>query len=69
MYAIGTVLNRQLPVVVDKQSGVVALAEGNSGGNVVLDLFIRQILNPQLKGSDACVQQTGNPFNAVDYRV
>ncbi len=45
MHAVRLVFNRQPPVVVDKQAGVVATSQRDSGDHVGLHLFIAFILN------------------------
>ena len=44
MHAVGTVLDRQPPVVVDEQSRLITPAQRDGGSDVLFDLLIRQIL-------------------------
>ncbi|MOA69165.1 hypothetical protein D3C78_1971930 [compost metagenome] len=60
--------NRQLPIVINKQPGVVPFTERNGGGNILFDLLIRQILDAQLDRGNTRIQQASNPFDTVDYR-
>ena len=69
MHAVGAVLDRQPPVVVDEQSRLITPAQRDGGSDVLFDLLIRQILDAQLDRGDAGLQQTSDPFHAVDDRV
>ena len=44
MHAVGAVLDRQPPVVVDEQSRLITPAQRDGGSDVLFDLLIRQIL-------------------------
>ena len=69
MYTVSAVLNCQTPVVVDKQTGVIATTQFNGGHNVGFDLFITLIFNAQLDRAYARLQQAFNPLHAVHHRV
>ncbi|SAB69118.1 Uncharacterised protein [Enterobacter hormaechei] len=69
MHAVRLVFNRQPPVVVDKQAGVVATSQRDSGGHIGLHLFVAFILDAQLEGANACLQQALYPRHAVHHRV
>ena len=69
MHAVSVVLNRQPPVVVDKQAGVIATPQFNGGHDVGFDLFITLIFNAQLDRAYARLQQAFNPRHAVHHRV
>ncbi|MNF05868.1 hypothetical protein D3C77_770740 [compost metagenome] len=43
--AVGIMLNRQPPIIINKQPGLIALAKGDSGGNVRLHLLVWQIFD------------------------
>ncbi|MNI77813.1 hypothetical protein D3C73_1341370 [compost metagenome] len=69
MYPVSMVFNRQSPVVIDKQTGIVATPQFNSGNHVGFDLFVAFIFDSQLDSTYACIKQAFNPRNAVDHRV
>ena len=69
MHAVGAVLNCQLPVIVDKQTGMVTLAERNRLDNRRLYRLLLPIFNTQLDSAHADLQQSRNPLHAVDDRI
>lgn len=69
MDAVRLVLNSQPPVVVDKQTSVVASSQRDGGDNVGLNFFIALILDAQLEGANACLQQALDPLHAVHHRI
>ena len=45
MHAIGLVLNRQLPVIVNEQSGVIAATKGDGGDHVILNFAVAPVFD------------------------
>jgi hypothetical protein len=69
MYAVGLMLNRQLPVIVNEQPGVIAAAKGDGGDHVILHLAVASVFDAQLKGTYSSFEQALNPRHAVHHRV
>ena len=69
MYAIRPVLNRQLPVIIDKQTRAIAAAKRDGGDNIILYLAVALVLDPQLNSAYAGFQQALNPRHAIDNRI
>ena len=69
MHAVGLMLNGQLPVVVDKQPGMILTTERDSGDHIVLNVAVALIFDAQLKGTHAGFQQALNPYHAINNRI
>ena len=69
MHAVGLVLDRQSPVIVNEQPGVIAAAKGDGGDDVILHLAVASVFDAQLNSTHAGFEQALNPRHAVHYRV
>ena len=69
VYPVGLMLNRQLPVIVNEQPGVIAAAKGDGGDHVILHVAVTLVFDAQLKSTHSRLQQALNPRHAVNHRV
>ncbi len=69
MHAIGTMLHRQLPVIIDKQARLITVTQFDGLFDLLFQICCLRILDPQLQCGDAPFQQAGNPVYRIHHRI